>query len=177
MKTAIRLFVKQGFENTPTSQITEEAGIASGTLFYHFNTKEKLISETYDYIVKNIHESISKDLSVKKGIEATLFKVWCNLLHWGLNHEEEHIFLEKFFNSGFASDHTIAKFHKAFSELMDLMKQGTENKILKEWEPEVLFEVCRHIYFVFREHFSTCKKIDNKDLSASFEVFWDAVKR
>lgn len=44
IKTAIKLFVKQGFENTPTSQISKESKVAIGSLFHPFKTKNDLIS-------------------------------------------------------------------------------------------------------------------------------------
>ena len=43
--TALNLFVEHGFHGTPTSKIAKEAGVANGTLFHHFNTKEDLIIE------------------------------------------------------------------------------------------------------------------------------------
>lgn len=40
---AIELFAKKGYANTATSEIAKEAGVAEGTIFRHFGTKENLL--------------------------------------------------------------------------------------------------------------------------------------
>ena len=40
---AEELFVKKGYDNTSTSDILERAGIARGTLYYHFKSKEEIL--------------------------------------------------------------------------------------------------------------------------------------
>ncbi len=37
---ASRLFAEKGFGNTPTSEIAREAGVAEGTLYHHFGSKD-----------------------------------------------------------------------------------------------------------------------------------------
>lgn len=56
LNTALKLFVEQGFHGTPTSKIAKEAGVANGTLFHHFKTKDDLIVELYLHLKsKMIH--------------------------------------------------------------------------------------------------------------------------
>src|ERR1051325_8506199 len=55
LKTALGLFRKQGLEKTTTREISVKAGIAEGTLFNYFKTKEDLAlyffqKETQDLI-------------------------------------------------------------------------------------------------------------------------------
>ena len=46
-KSALKLFAKQGVKNTSTAQITKDAGVASGTLFVHYKSKQVLIDSLY----------------------------------------------------------------------------------------------------------------------------------
>jgi AcrR family transcriptional regulator len=43
VETGMRLFIKQGFDATTTTQIAEEVGISSRSLFRYFATKEDLV--------------------------------------------------------------------------------------------------------------------------------------
>ena len=55
-----RLFMEKGFENTTVDEITQEAGIAKGTFFNYFPTKESLLlhfRERREELVLNILES------------------------------------------------------------------------------------------------------------------------
>ncbi|MFK7954677.1 MAG: TetR/AcrR family transcriptional regulator [Lysobacterales bacterium] len=47
---AVRLFEAQGFESTTVAQITTELGVAKGTFFNHFPSKEHVIEQWYDAI-------------------------------------------------------------------------------------------------------------------------------
>lgn len=59
--TALDLFIKQGLDHTSTAQIAREAGIATGTLFTYFKTKEELIDAVYSYSLNSVIEA-SKDV-------------------------------------------------------------------------------------------------------------------
>ena len=49
-ETALELFDTQGYEGTTVAQITERAGVAKGTFFNHFPTKEHVVLEWYNAI-------------------------------------------------------------------------------------------------------------------------------
>ena len=51
--TALELFDRHGYEGTTVQQITEQAGVAKGTFFNHFPTKEHLVLEWYNGITFN----------------------------------------------------------------------------------------------------------------------------
>ena len=44
LDVAERLFGTKGFDNTSTNDILNEIGIARGTLYYHFKSKEEIIN-------------------------------------------------------------------------------------------------------------------------------------
>lgn len=43
LRAALKLFAAQGFEATTTAQIAAEAGVASGSVYKHFNNKQGLL--------------------------------------------------------------------------------------------------------------------------------------
>lgn len=43
LEAAISLFSEKGYNGTSTSEIVEKAGVAQGTLFYHFKNKEGIL--------------------------------------------------------------------------------------------------------------------------------------
>ena len=52
-QSALDLFASQGIQATSTAQISKKAGVASGTLFVHFKSKQELIDTIYISIKKN----------------------------------------------------------------------------------------------------------------------------
>jgi AcrR family transcriptional regulator len=43
LDAAVDLFIAQGFESTPMDAIANAAGVAKGTLYYHFDSKEGIV--------------------------------------------------------------------------------------------------------------------------------------
>jgi len=71
LKTGARLFRKRGFAATTTREIAEAAGIANGTLFNYFPTKESLALTLFaealagaegDFVSRNGGGSVEEDL-------------------------------------------------------------------------------------------------------------------
>lgn len=45
LQAAVELFAERGYDGTSTADIAERAGVAHGTVFHHFKTKENLLVE------------------------------------------------------------------------------------------------------------------------------------
>jgi AcrR family transcriptional regulator len=59
--TALRLFVEQGYDATPVSQILDEAGMARGALYHHFpDGKQQLFVEVVDVVDHQLHEGFDE---------------------------------------------------------------------------------------------------------------------
>ena len=48
LDTAEKLFISKGYEKTSTTDILNEIGIARGTLYYHFKSKEDILIAMID---------------------------------------------------------------------------------------------------------------------------------
>ncbi|WP_231563519.1 TetR/AcrR family transcriptional regulator [Anoxybacillus sp. KU2-6(11)] len=46
-QTALQLFQTQGYDETTVLQITNEAGVAKGTFFNYFRTKEEVLQSVF----------------------------------------------------------------------------------------------------------------------------------
>lgn len=51
LDVAARLFGVKGFDNTSTNDILQEVGIARGTLYYHFQSKEEILDAVIDRMI------------------------------------------------------------------------------------------------------------------------------
>lgn len=56
--TAIKLFAEKGFDNAGIEEITAVAGVAKGSLYYHFETKEELFNLLIEEGLKLLKNSI-----------------------------------------------------------------------------------------------------------------------
>ena len=51
LAAATELFARQGFNETATSEVAKKAGVAQGTIFHHFKSKENLLIAICDVLV------------------------------------------------------------------------------------------------------------------------------
>lgn len=54
LAAALRLLIKRGFQNIVLDDIAKEAGVAKGTLFLHFKSKEELFSAAFADLVDGL---------------------------------------------------------------------------------------------------------------------------
>lgn len=52
LRIAYRMFLTGGYENTSVDEIIEEAGIAKGTYYYHFSSKEQMLEEVIGMMIE-----------------------------------------------------------------------------------------------------------------------------
>lgn len=76
METATRLFAEKGYHNTSTLEIAEAAGVAHGTLFYHYKNKEGIIYEIFrhsgEVYIRELRATVDRHKEGMKKIEALL---------------------------------------------------------------------------------------------------------
>ena len=170
IKTAIRLFVKQGFENTPTSQISKEADVATGTLFHHFKTKEDLLNEAYLHVKRTMISSMGVDSS--SSVKESLRKSWISTFEYGLKNKREVSFMVIFSGSKYITKETQIACKKIFKPFTDIFARGKKEKAMKDLPQEIL----ENVYYSIMKSVFTLKP--SKDvIEKGFEMVWDALRR
>lgn len=104
LTTAMNLFIKKGIQSTSTASIAKEAGVATGTLFHHFKTKEDLVNELYHLIFDSIIDYHKKYFNEDLDAYEKLRQLWYLNLQWGMQHKDYTNFLERYAFHFFATD-------------------------------------------------------------------------
>jgi AcrR family transcriptional regulator len=86
LDAATRLFAERGLTAAPTSEISKQAGVAEGTLFTYFKTKDDLINALYREIKLELADAMMSDFPRKKNVRTRLRHVWDRYVNWGIAH-------------------------------------------------------------------------------------------
>jgi AcrR family transcriptional regulator len=138
LKTALSLFVERGFFGTPTSLISREAGVATGTLFFYFRTKEELIDTLYLQVKAKAAEAMCRGLENEKDTKARLNRLGHNAVAWGMKNKEEVKFMEQFAHSPFVSTSAQEEGMSRFVFLQDLVTEGIREGVIRDYDPQLL---------------------------------------
>jgi AcrR family transcriptional regulator len=138
LDTALRLFTERGFFGTPTSLISKEAGVATGTLFFYFKTKEELIDTLYLRVKAEAAEAMCRSLEAEPDAKAKLYRLGRNAVAWATEHPEKMKFMEQFAHSQFVSTTAQEEGMSRFLFLNELITGGIREGSVRDYDPKLL---------------------------------------
>jgi len=139
LKTALSLFVERGFFGTPTSLISKEAGVATGTLFFYFKTKEALIDTLYLRVKAEAAEAMGKGIDREPDAKTKLRRVGRNAVTWGIANPEKITFMELFAHSPFVSTSAHEEGMSHFLFLENIIRDGIREGTVQDIDRHLLF--------------------------------------
>jgi AcrR family transcriptional regulator len=179
LDAALDMFVNNGFESSPTSKIAKQAGIATGTLFHYFKTKNDLINELYLDIKMGMVKALKQNLDQAKTIRQKLECIWMNAIKWAIEQPAGNKFFAMYGTSSYITTSTREEGYKQFSFVIAILTRGIEEEILKDISlqlmTETTFGLLSGTIHYFQEH--KIEFEDEKIKKQAFAIYWDAIKR
>ncbi len=177
-KAALSLFSENGFHGTPTSKIAKLAGVANGTLFHHFTSKEQLINDLYLELKKELVEVSFLDLNDKNNLEVNLKQIWLSNINWALENKAKVIFLQQFLNSPYLTEDTKKEVDTLAMTYYQMMERALkENKIKKIPFDLIYVQATQQMYGVIN-FLLEMEDFNNKNeiIDHAFDMFWNGIK-
>jgi AcrR family transcriptional regulator len=94
LSAATEVFAERGL-SAATSAISTAAGVAEGTLFTYFKTKDELINALYREIKLELADAMMSDFPRRAGIRERLEHVWNRYLGWGIKNPNQQKVLQQ----------------------------------------------------------------------------------
>ena len=178
LKAALKLFVEFGFHATPTSKIAKEAGIANGTLFHYYKTKEELILALYTHTKTRLTEYMYSNISKADSLELVFKSIYTNTIEWAQENKAEFYFIQQFSTSPFYSLISPEEIKKQAEPHFDFLQEGIKAAVLKPLPVDLLYTLINsHIaginQYLSTGEFSTTKQ--KKIINESFDILWDMI--
>lgn len=139
--TALLLFTERGFHGTPTSLIAKEAGVATGTFFHYFKTKEELIETLYVDIKKESGSVLSEAAGTNGSCMEILGSISMAFAKWGLENPRKIHFMQQFCYSLFISKDAHEEGISNFAFLHDQIKTGIKEGWIRNYPPEIIISI------------------------------------
>jgi AcrR family transcriptional regulator len=174
MEAALKLFTERGFHGTSTAQISKEAGVATGTLFNYFPTKEDLINSLYFEVKGNLSYAMGKYIEAESTFQDKLRKIWLNLIRWGVDNQEEFLFVGQFCSSPYITKFTREEVMKEYIFLHKLVDEGIKKGEIRDFSAELtiamFYQGSRAVVNLILD--SDPSKDENEVIEDGFQIIW-----
>jgi AcrR family transcriptional regulator len=131
LNAATRLFAERGLA-TPTSEISKRAGVAEGTLFTYFETKDELINQLYRGIKLELADAMMSDFPRKKSLRTRMQHVWDRYVNWGVAHPEQRKVLAQLLVSETLSKESREAGSAPFAEIQAMTGDAIRRRVLRD---------------------------------------------
>ena len=174
LATALTLFTMRGFFGTPTSLISKEAGVATGTLFFYFPTKDDLIDTLYRRIKSEAAQAMCLGIGEGENVQEKLRRLAYNLVEWGIQNSEKLTFIVQFAHSPFITTSAHEEGMSHFLPLQEIVRDGIREGTIRDIDPALLFRMMASALFSLIERASAVedpavrKKITEEGLEVIF---------
>lgn len=179
LAAALKLFVELGFHGTPTSKIAAEAGVANGTLFHYYKTKEDLVIFLYNEIKNEMNQHVISKTSCSDSLQTNFKTMFIQTMYWALDNHEKFYYIHQF--------HFTPHFSKISRETIEeqstchirLIAEGIKTHLLKSMPVEFLLTIISsHVFgiynYITNGNFSESEQ--KKIITSAYEMLWDMVR-
>ena len=178
LDAATRVFAERGLTAAPTSEISKEAGVAEGTLFTYFKTKDDLINALYREIKLELADAMMSGFPRRKSVRTRLQHVWDGYVNWGVKHPEQRKVLAQLQVSGMLSKESIAAGSAPFVEMQNMIRNAVEQHILRMDLPiELISKMLAALAEATMDLIVLKPAMANKYRNGGFEVYWAGIAR
>lgn len=176
LQTAMNLFIDKGIQSTSTALIAKEAGVATGTLFHHFKTKEELVHALYNLIFDSLINFHKKHFRDDANAYERVRQLWYLNIEWGLKHTAYANFLERYVFDYYASAVAMEDAGKRFDYYINTIVDLISSNLTK----------CDNFEYVMN-HFSWNMRMNGnyfiahpelyspEMLEKTFQIYWSGI--
>ena len=178
LKSTLALIKEHGFHGTPMSMIAKHAGVAAGTIYHYFESKDTLIVELYIYVKDKLAIAISKNDDESLPYNDRFFNLMINQFDFYVGNADALTFLEQYVNSPYAKNFPEKDSQLFVNKIHTFFNYGIENAYFKNIDSRLLaptikgtlvaaanFQLSQHIVF------------SREDIIEVVNIIWDGIKR
>lgn len=177
LRATMQLITEHGFHATPMSMVAKQAGVAAGTIYHYFSSKEELIMQLYAELKQKMGNAMLQGDEGSGNIRDRFFRFYQNLFVYFTQNPEEFIFLEQYANSPYITQTAQEENQQFYQPVVDFLVQGMELGVLRRMEKELVTAlVYGHVVSVAKLHLSGRLEINENRLQQAIQSCWDGVK-
>ncbi|MCO4291487.1 TetR/AcrR family transcriptional regulator [Solitalea sp. MAHUQ-68] len=131
LDSSLEIITQYGFHGSSMKVIADNAGVASGTVYLYFKSKEELINELFLEIRRKINDVVQNAFDEEEEYKKNFANVWHSLYDFYLNNLQVFRFIEQYSSSPFIVEATKRKGEKILAPIYEILGMGIDKGYLK----------------------------------------------
>ena len=131
LSAAAQVFAERGLGAT-TSAVSSAAGIAEGTLFTYFNTKDELTNALYCDLKLQLADAMMSHFPRKASVRNRLLHVWKSYVDWGLSNPAEQKALKQLEVWSGLTEQSKAAGFGPFAEIRTMTQAAADQRLFQD---------------------------------------------
>lgn len=174
LAAATDVVAEQGL-GAPTARIARQAGVAEGTLFTYFGSKDELLNALYLELKGDLREAIMAAYPRSGAVRERAWHAWKSYVEWGVAHPPRRRALAQLAVSDRITPETRAAGEAAFGDLAALVAQRVAEGTLRDQPPGFTPAVMAALAELTMDFVIRHPAQGERYTAAGFEAFWRAI--
>lgn len=176
LDAATKVFAEQG-TSAPTARIAREAGVAEGTLFTYFESKDVLLNALYLTLKSGLRERMLEGYPHRAVARERAHHAWNGYVDWGVAQPEGRKVMAQLTVSERITDDSKAEGSAPFGGVQEMLRDAMAKGVLRDMSPAFVGALLTAmaeatITFIERE-----PQRAESYRAAGFEAFWNAISK
>ena len=156
-ETSMKLFAQKGYDATSIEEITATVGVAKGTLYYHFSSKEEIFNFLVEEGVKLLQNSIDiKTEKLPNYIDKLKAIVLIQIKVVNKYEDLITILLSQFFGNEERNQMCQKYIYNYINKIEEIVKKGIELEQIKKGNPKAIASeiyglICSSLVYKLRQ--------------------------
>jgi AcrR family transcriptional regulator len=176
-KATFTLVEQTGLSGLTMAAIAREAGLATGTLYVYFKSKEELLVALYEQAKTAVAARLMEGDDPRAPFRSRFQRMWLNWLDNRLRHYAEMVFVEQYYNSPWFTDSSRELSARLIKDWTDVIEAAKQQQILKQVPTVLLINSfagsVRETANLLR---SGSLQRTEENLAMAFGLCWDGIK-
>ena len=176
LSAATQVFAERGL-GAPTAAITGAAGIAEGSLFTYFKSKDELINALYRELKLELADATMSGFPRKQSVRHRLEHVWNGYVQWGVANPDQQKVLKQIQFWGGLTQESKQAGSAPFTEMQRMTEDAVTQRIFKDIPQTLIGSTLVALAEMTMDFMAREPKKAEVYRTAGFEMLWAAVTR
>ncbi|MBK7581350.1 MAG: TetR/AcrR family transcriptional regulator [Myxococcales bacterium] len=177
LDAALHCFVDRGFYGTAIPEIAKRAGVAAGTIYHYFDSKEVLVNTLFRTWKMAIAQRVFTKFPHEAGAREQFRVMWHEMIAFARENPSAFAFIELHNHASYLDDESRAVDGTLKGFARSVIQQAQTDGLLKPLDATVLMELVFGAFVgMMRAHWEGRFELNDDVIAQAEQACWDTVR-